>query len=434
MTPLRFVALCTVVVAVAACDDKGVLGEIRLPYAGIQFVNAVSDTGEMDFRVVDIPENAGLFDAPFRALTAFHTNILAGNRNIRVFVSSTNPAVASDVVWDTTYTFQQGVNYSFALQAYARTGQTPALRALILTDDDPSAIPAGQFAVRVWNLAPTLDPAPTTPVDAWVVPRGPGALAGTPTIANVSYGDRSAYVNVPTGSYRIAFTPTGATSPVLFQAIVPPGEAPDIAGSAVAGSGITVVVAPRSVPSSRAPFSYVAIQGISLLTSTPDSVATAVTAAPHNLTTGDAVIVNGADTAIYNGTFPVTVVNPTTFTYRLSRETTGSPATGYPFWLPSSAGSSFNGRAVSGLTAVGTTATVVTLGNHGFATNDIVTITGANEAAYNGSFVATVVDATTFTYTTDAIPSSPATGTPIFRAGSADFANPNLVFRYDKRP
>lgn len=58
----------------------------------------------------------------------------------------------------------------------------------------------------------------------------------------------------------------------------------------------------------------------------------------------------------------------------------------------------------------GTTATVTTSIDHGYATNDSVTIAGADDSKYNGTKTITVTGSRTFTYTVTGSPSSPATG------------------------
>jgi type IV pilus assembly protein PilY1 len=50
--------------------------------------------------------------------------------------------------------------------------------------------------------------------------------------------------------------------------------------------------------------------------------------------------------------------------------------------------------------------------NHGYSTGDAITIAGATQSAYNGTFPITVVDANTFKYTITVSPTTPATGTP----------------------
>lgn len=456
MISMRCALVCGVgglAVAAAACQDDAVTPSPVVRFAAIQFVNAVSDTGEMDFRVVDIVSNAAMFDAVFRDADSFPQPIEAGQRQIRVFMSSLNDqGVASTVVRDTGFDFLEGERYTFTLQGFARTGQTPGLQAVIERKVPAPPVVAGQVAIRARHLAPALDPYPTTAVDVWVVPRGSAALSGTPTISNVSFGDTTSYASVATGTYRVAVTATGTTAPILFQSNVPPGAAAAgtgsaIAGTNVAGSALTVALTGRSVEGSRAPFSFTAIRGFSSITTTgtteADTIATAVTPTPHGLTTADTVIINAAVdtvtgvTGAYNGTFRVlAVVNANTFTYRINgARVRAATATGHPFWLFARDGPTFNGRPISSLTSVGTTATVLTMGSHGLATNDIVTIRGASEAAYVGSFAVTRVDATTFTYPTNGTPAaSPATGTPVYRAANLDFAHPSVTVLVDRRP
>ena len=66
---------------------------------------------------------------------------------------------------------------------------------------------------------------------------------------------------------------------------------------------------------------------------------------------------------------------------------------------------------LTSVTSVGTTATATSTNQHGLTTNDSVTISGANESAYNGTFTATVTSGTVFTYTMLSDPVDTATGT-----------------------
>lgn len=78
------------------------------------------------------------------------------------------------------------------------------------------------------------------------------------------------------------------------------------------------------------------------------------------------------------------------------------------------------------LTSVTTVATAVTSTNHGLSVNDTVVIAGATPSAYNGTYqVATVADATHFTYTF-AGGTSPATGTITATGGKVTV--PGIVF------
>ncbi len=66
---------------------------------------------------------------------------------------------------------------------------------------------------------------------------------------------------------------------------------------------------------------------------------------------------------------------------------------------------------ISSLTHVTTTATATTAAPHGYTSGDSVSVRGANEGDYNGSFTITVTGASTFTYVMGADPGANATGT-----------------------
>ncbi len=69
--------------------------------------------------------------------------------------------------------------------------------------------------------------------------------------------------------------------------------------------------------------------------------------------------------------------------------------------------------ALASLTSVTTTATGTTSGSHGLITGMQISISGAADNKYNGTFIATSTGATTFTYTIVTGATSPDTGTPI---------------------
>lgn len=77
--------------------------------------------------------------------------------------------------------------------------------------------------------------------------------------------------------------------------------------------------------------------------------------------------------------------------------------------------------AVEGIVRIGTTATA-RVSNHRLTTGDTVTIQGAGQSQYNGTFAVTVLDTDTFSYTISGTPVTPATGT---------ITAARLVFRND---
>ena len=90
------------------------------------------------------------------------------------------------------------------------------------------------------------------------------------------------------------------------------------------------------------------------------------------------------------------------------------------YMVPTSVTVKGSSKAVTSITRTSTTATVTTAENHGLATGVSVTITGATESEYNGTYVITVTGVNTFTYTVSGSPATPATGTitylPVYRS------------------
>lgn len=74
-------------------------------------------------------------------------------------------------------------------------------------------------------------------------------------------------------------------------------------------------------------------------------------------------------------------------------------------------GAGFGQVTLTTLTNVSTTATATVSGGHGFLNKQVVTIAGANETEYNGTFRITVTSSTTFTYVMASAPSGSGTGT-----------------------
>lgn len=257
MHPLRFFALSGVALLVAGCSKDSTFVEPIPPLAAIHFVHAVPDTMPMDFRVVDIVSNAGLFDATFRTANMFYTGIEAGNRRIRVFISSTDPAVTGVPIYDTTFAFSQNTDYTFIHTGFARTGQSPARTVWIVTDN-ATAPGAGQIGLRLIHAGAGLGA-----VDINLTRHAADTLPDAPLLGNVSYGTVGNYVTVAADvaaadSLRIVVTAAGTKTPVLFTLKLPTGAAGSssanpIAGARVEGSAMTAVVVPASVVGSTAP-------------------------------------------------------------------------------------------------------------------------------------------------------------------------------------
>ncbi len=135
------------------------------------------------------------------------------------------------------------------------------------------------------------------------------------------------------------------------------------------------------------------------------TVATVTTGTNHGFATGDTVTISGANQAEYNGSKAlITKLSDTSFSFDVAEN---PPAQATGSYTSSAPGAPL---AVATMTRSGTTVTVTTVLPHGFVTGAPVTIAGATEARYNGTFNVTVAvpGSNTFTYTIVEGPVSPA--------------------------
>jgi hypothetical protein len=138
------------------------------------------------------------------------------------------------------------------------------------------------------------------------------------------------------------------------------------------------------------------------------TISTGAAGSTHTLQPGDTVTIAGVANAGYNGTFTVTSV-PTTRSFTYTNPTAG---------LPVSGGGTIT-LAVPGLRESGNTVTVSTAAAHGRAVGDVVTISGAGNAGYNGSWTITAVPTPRqFQFT------NPTAGLPNAGGGTMTFVSP----------
>ena len=128
------------------------------------------------------------------------------------------------------------------------------------------------------------------------------------------------------------------------------------------------------------------------------------TSAGHGFSSGQSVTIAGATPSAYNGTYTITVLDASTFTYALSSGQSVS-ATGA---ITASSTVTNNVTSIthptSGSATTQSTATVTTGSAHGFAAGDTVTIANAAQSAYNGTFtVSSVVNPTQFRFISAAV-------------------------------
>ena len=247
----QFTVLCLAVAAVNACRPEEVIQTEDIPTAGVRFIHAVPDTGAMDMRPVDIVENSTFYNVTFRSTALmFYKNARAGSRHFKVFRSDTTAAVASTVVWDTTYTLEAGHRYTFILWGFSRPGSSPAMK-LDIIDDNP-ADPGANVALRLVNAAAGLGP-----LDGRQYIKTTGTVPATPTWPNVAELSASAYVAAPADSINFNVRSAGGSTALFTDPTAITGTAATVLldatpGTRVPGSAVSGFVFARSVSPSQA--------------------------------------------------------------------------------------------------------------------------------------------------------------------------------------
>lgn len=252
--------------AVTACDDDGVTGpQSPGPTAVLRFVNAVVDTGTVDFRFIDEVENLPtLLGVPFRGHSGLYQRVASGSRPARVFPTSTDAALTSIMLVDTTVSLTTDMRYTYVYAGRASDNQD----GLAVFEDPPTlpSPPAGNIAIKALHVG-----IGTGDVDVYVVPVDDVAqptpddwqASAVTAITNLQYLSQTDYIDVPVrptdgaAFYRFVVTAAGSTTPLFAATPDLPGAPASGAtsgpqpGVQIEGSVLTLVVASGSVPGSR---------------------------------------------------------------------------------------------------------------------------------------------------------------------------------------
>lgn len=243
---LSRLALCLVgLVGLSACSSDEVTTTTLPPNASVRFINALTDTGSVDIRMVDQVEfSAVANNLAFRAGTAYQPTAVKSGRHIRVFPTSTNIAVTQQIIADTTITLTAGQRVTLLLTGSARA---KTVRFITIVDNfDPPA--SGQIGVRFVNAS-------TGATNGYLVTGATDAISGTPAFPNVGALATSAYVSRTAGPAAVRATDAGSTT-VNASAAGPtaaaplPGDVFPAAGVNSAGTKFSVYYFPRGVAGS----------------------------------------------------------------------------------------------------------------------------------------------------------------------------------------
>lgn len=241
------------------------------PTAGVRFIHAVPDTGLLDMRFVDMPENSSHYAIPFRnnistsagipaSTMVQYKNTEAGARHLKIFLNSTDQAIAQIVLKDTVVNLVAGTNYTFILWGYAnpagpnRPAGAPAMRFSVIEETVADASP--NVALRVVNTS-------TTNVDVRHYADGGTVPATSPAaFTNIPGITFSSYVNTAPAAVRFNVRNAGtATNLIATDALAlrgsaavtgSPGPFDAIPGTQVAGSAVSAIVFPAAVAGTAA--------------------------------------------------------------------------------------------------------------------------------------------------------------------------------------
>lgn len=253
------------IAALGACsgDASTVFTKDNPPLAFVRFVNAVSDSSGQDWRFVDQVENTPTtFSLQFRGVFpgTSYQGLGAGSRHLRIFQSGnaadpnlSTPAIVSQVLFDTTFSFTAGTHYTIIAAGTKRAGSANPAKVYIFQDDLTD--PGSSVGVRVINAGAGAS------VDVYgSATGGTSALPSSPLFAGVAQFTASKNVTMATGPLALRVFPSGTNVfPAVIDATAPAGAAADrannltaVGGSTIAGSVFTAILFPQSVAGSTA--------------------------------------------------------------------------------------------------------------------------------------------------------------------------------------
>ena len=246
MKPTRAIPLLAAAIFSVACysDVTQPTAATNPPLAYTRFINAVNDTGPLDFRFIDQIDNSpiGLLIA-YRGFTPYQATDASHARHLRVFwdIQATGGVagvVTTGQLADTTATFTAGTYYTIIL-----TGPGASPHWTVLKDNvgDFTEDPA-KYQLRVVDLD-------TAAVDVFKARKTSDPLPASAQWSNVAIGTATAYSSFALDTLDLRATVTGQTTPVRADVAGPLGSPADrlnnltaIGGTMIGGSAVSAFV------------------------------------------------------------------------------------------------------------------------------------------------------------------------------------------------
>jgi len=220
----RLLLLGLVVGAVSACDDEDTSITAPPPLAQVRFIHGASGTGAVDITMIDqVPWSAKAVTLAYRAATEYWPTE-AKARTMRVFLTSLNPAITSQVLHEATVSLTAGSRVTLLL-----TGTTGNYQLRVI-EDDVSNPGAGNIGLRFVNASTE------GAKDAYYVASTGTAISGTPQASGVASFGLSAYTTRAAGAVAVRVTPAG--TPATVNASTQGPTAPAAIVGAFPGAGV----------------------------------------------------------------------------------------------------------------------------------------------------------------------------------------------------
>jgi hypothetical protein len=263
MKALGFCLTLASFATLAACSgDNNPISAPKAPLAYTRFVDAVPDTGGMDWRFVDVIENSPIgLNINFRGTFpgAGYQATGPGSRHLRIFQSGapSDPdpskstiAVVSKVLFDTTFNFVAGTHYTLVVAGSMRAN---AAKLYIIADNWTD--PGSSFGLRVFNAG-----VGAGAVDVYGTPDTASAIPSAALVSGLAAFSASNYVSSATGPFALQVFAAGtSTRPGMIDLFAPAGlpsnqslDLTAVGGSTQPGSVLTAFLVPPSVTGSLA--------------------------------------------------------------------------------------------------------------------------------------------------------------------------------------
>ena len=246
---LRIAAAIVATGLIAACSqDTGPTVNTLGPRARVRVINAVPDTGAMDYRFVDSVEAPIELGLAFRGASGYQP-FKAGTRKLRAFAASQTPSIVFGApIIDQSVTLVADKYYTLIHVGLANTGGTGD-SVIVIQDSIPTLGALGSgIAIRGVHAIPGVGA-----VDVFSTRTPAQALPATPAFAGLTYGRTTPYIRLTApDSVTARVSVVGATPAVVLSALAMVGQPGTtqlnpIGGSRVAGTSLSAVAFPAGL-------------------------------------------------------------------------------------------------------------------------------------------------------------------------------------------